>query len=183
MKLKEVDLKHLAIMESDNKDVAMVKNKTNRKLSPQSKVWKMPYKCPSKSSQILAKQNELLVMEDDGNLEMVKNTHLHSTYLTLPMPQEKWTVWWSKRFLTCDTVDKRPNKLKEKWSKVAFVIQDKVHRRPKFKDIVDFIHTMAQVAVHPVFGLAKNNDKKQAKCSAKHMTEKKKYFHHNCNTS
>lgn len=49
----------------------------------------------------------------------------------------------------------------KKCNKVPFNVQIKSLRRPKFKDIVDFISTRAQVAVRLLFGLVKDNGKGQ----------------------
>lgn len=49
-------------------------------------------------------------------------------------------------------VSKLPYKLKEKWRSVAFDIQERTSRRPRFKDLVRFINKQAKVALNPLFG-------------------------------
>ncbi len=73
----------------------------------------------------------------------------------------------------CAIVNKLPYKLREKWRSVAFDIQEKKARRPKFKDLVGFINTQAKVALHLWFGDSKDSTKGQAKSLVNLTSERK----------
>lgn len=60
-------------------------------------------------------------------------------------------------------VNKLPYNLRGRWRSVAFEIEETEARRPKFMDLVKFINTQAEVALHPVFGDIKDSNKAPTK--------------------
>lgn len=55
-------------------------------------------------------------------------------------------------------VSKLPYKLKETWRKFACDLQEKIKRRVKFKDFVEFITKQAKYMVHPLYGNIKDSN-------------------------
>lgn len=53
--------------------------------------------------------------------------------------------------------NKLPYKLKEAWRRYACDLQDKINRRAKFNDFVDFINKQVKYVLHPLYGNIKDN--------------------------
>lgn len=58
-------------------------------------------------------------------------------------------------------IAKLPYRLRERFRSVAIDIQKKQDRRTKFKDVVTFVNTQAEMASHPVFGEIPGQTKRQ----------------------
>lgn len=58
-------------------------------------------------------------------------------------------------------ISKLPYRLRERFRSVAIDIQKKQDRRTKFKDIVSFVNTQAEIAAHPVFGEISGQTRRQ----------------------
>lgn len=63
-------------------------------------------------------------------------------------------------------ISKLPHRLRERFRSVAIDIQKKQDRRTKFKDLVSFVNTQAEMAAHPVFGEISGQTKRQTERSS-----------------
>ncbi|XP_077073702.1 uncharacterized protein LOC143724510 [Siphateles boraxobius] len=63
-------------------------------------------------------------------------------------------------------ISKLPYRLRERFRSVAIDIQKKQDRRTKFKDVVSFVNTQAEMAAHPVFGEISGQTKRQTERSS-----------------
>ena len=70
-------------------------------------------------------------------------------------------------------IAKLPYRLRERFRSVAIDIQKRQGRRPKFKDIVAFITTQAEMATHPVFGEIVGQTKRQTDSKMEKLSGKK----------
>lgn len=82
-------------------------------------------------------------------------------------------------------VAKLPFKLRERWRGVVCHKQEECDRRVKFKDLADFIHKQAKVALHPVFGDIKDNmaSKTSSAKQSNYKEQKKRIFRKTFTTS
>lgn len=53
--------------------------------------------------------------------------------------------------------NKLPYKLKEAWRRYACDLQDRINRRAKFNDFVDFVNQEVKYVLHPLYGNIKDN--------------------------